>query len=166
MRWIDAKKAPGPVVEHLGRDEISPAALERGHIVAIVAWDKTGHVYNNTRIIHSTYMYGFYDCPPEGNAPCTPGFYSLYTMKPVFNSYVDNSFTIQTEIRENPHPITAMKAYLDNAVVATSSGPTMLSQVENAQSGTHILTIQGLGYRGCVVPHSVQHQYQRPALTH
>ena len=93
--------------------------------MAIVAWDTTGHVFNNTRKIHSTYTYGFFDCPPEGTNPCTPGFYSLYTMTPVFNSYVENSFTIKTEIRENPRPITAMKAYIDHTVVATSNGPSM-----------------------------------------
>ena len=36
------------------------------HTVAIVAWDTAGHVFNSTRTIHSTYTYGFYDCPPEG----------------------------------------------------------------------------------------------------
>jgi len=30
MKRIDGKKAAGRVVEYLGRDEVSPAALERG----------------------------------------------------------------------------------------------------------------------------------------
>jgi len=112
------------------------------HTVAIVAWDTAGHVFNSTRTIHSTYTYGFYDCPPEGPGACTPGFYSLYTMSPVFNSYVGNSFTIKTEIRENPRPITEIKAYIDSKVVATSDGPMIVSPVENAPTGTHILTLQ------------------------
>jgi hypothetical protein len=37
--------------------------------------------------------------------------------------------------------ITAMKAYLDNTVVATSSGPTILSNI-TATPGTHDVTVQ------------------------
>jgi len=129
-------------VNRFSTGEGASVNIQGDHTVAIVAWDTTGHVFNNTRKIHSTYTYGFFDCPPEGTNPCTPGFYSLYTMTPVFNSYVENSFTIKTEIRENPRPITAMKAYIDGTVVATSNGPTMVSPVENAPSGTHILTLQ------------------------
>ena len=58
------------------------------------------------------------------------------------NSYVGNSFTITAQIRENPRPITTMKAYLDGVLVATSNGPTMTAPVENAPSGTRILTLQ------------------------
>jgi len=45
-------------------------------------------------------------------------------------------------ILENPRPITTMKAYIDNTLVATANGPTMTSPVENAPNGTHILTFQ------------------------
>ena len=58
-----------------------------------------------------------------------------------------------------------MKAYVDNAVVATSNGPTMISPVENAPNGTHILTLQAWDTEGVVYRIQYNIQHQRPALT-
>jgi hypothetical protein len=117
------------------------------HKIAVVAWDSQGNAFHSTRTIHSSYTYQSYGCPPKGNDPCTPGFGSV---SPQANTYVENSFTISASILDNPHTITGMKAYLDNTVVATSNGPTMAAPVENAPSGTHILTLQAWDTEGVV----------------
>lgn len=116
------------------------------HKLAFVAWDTEGHVFSKTRTIHSTYTYSYVTCPFSG--PCGPGFDTVVT--PATDSYVGNSFTIQNQIQNNPRPITTLKAYLDGKVVATSSGPTMISQVNNAPSGTHIITLQAWDTAGTV----------------
>jgi hypothetical protein len=115
------------------------------HRLSFVAWDTTGHVFKSSRVIHSAYTYSFLNCPPKGNDPCTAGF---DVSSPQNNSYVANSFTIMATVEQNPNPITAMKAYIDNTVVAVSNGPTMASNVENAPSGTHILTLQAWDTKG------------------
>jgi hypothetical protein len=119
------------------------------HQISIVAWDKSGDVYKSTRTLHSSYTYSSYDCPPKGNDPCTPGF-RLDSADPQPNAYVGNSFTISATIQNNPRTITTMKAYIDNGLVATANGPTMTSPVENAPSGTHILTLQAWDTAGTV----------------
>ena len=110
------------------------------HKVTFVAWDSRGNSYSSSKIIKSTYTYGFLDCPPKGNDPCKPGFDG--STIPQANAYVGNSFSIDVSIDQPPHQVTTMKAYIDNTVVATSNGPTMTSTVQNAPSGTHILTLQ------------------------
>jgi hypothetical protein len=117
------------------------------HRISIVAWDNSGHVFRNTRTLHSAYTYGYFDCPPKGNDPCTPGF-SPDGIAPQQDSYVGSSFTIMANILQNPRPITTMKAYIDDAIVATSAGPTMASRLENAPNGTHILTLQAWDTQG------------------
>ena len=110
------------------------------HQVAFVAWDTTGHVFTSTRKIHSTYTYTEVGCPPKGNNPCSPGFDTVF--KPEPNSYIANSFILQNQILNNPRPITTIKAYIDNTLVATSHGPTIMAQIDNAPTGTHIITLQ------------------------
>lgn len=53
-------------------------------------------------------------------------------------------------MEQPPHPITTMKAYIDNPVVAPSNGPTMTSTVNNAPNGTHILTLQAWDTTGVI----------------
>jgi len=118
------------------------------HKVTFVAWDSLGNAYSSSKIIHSTYTYGFFECPPKGNDPCTPGFNP--STIPQANAYVGNSFPIHVSIVQPPHTVTTMKAYLDNTLVATSNGPTMTSTVENAPSGTHILTLQAWDTQGVI----------------
>jgi hypothetical protein len=52
------------------------------------------------------------------------------------------------QIQGNPNPISAMRAYVDNNVIATANGPTLQQRVTVAASGTHILTIQGWDSKG------------------
>ena len=118
------------------------------HKVTYVAWDSQGHSYSSSHTIHSTYTYGFLDCPPKGNDPCKPGFNE--STIPQAGAYVGNSFPINVNIEQPPHQITTMKAYVDNTLVATSNGPTMTSTVENAPSGTHILTLQAWDTTGAI----------------
>jgi len=139
--YIDGKEQ----LTQLNQNKLSTnatVATQGNHTISFVAWDSQGDVFNASRLIRSAYTYSWFDCTPEGPEVCTPGFYSLYTIVPVFNAYVDNSFPIMAEIRQNPRPITAIKAYIDNTLVATSNGPTMATTVENAPSGTHIFTLQ------------------------
>ena len=89
---------------------LASVSSQGDHQIAFVAWDTTGHVFNATRKIHSTYTYSAVDCPPKGNNPCSPGFDTVLTPEP--DSYVGNSFTIQNQILNNPSPITTIKAYM------------------------------------------------------
>lgn len=111
------------------------------HSVTFVAWDSSGNAFKSARTIKSTYQYSFVDCPPRGTDPCTvPGFDPVISPAP--NSHVDKPFRLQANIRNNPKPITAMKAYIDNTLAATSNGPIMDFPVDNAPNGTHIITFQ------------------------
>ncbi len=110
------------------------------HRVSFVAWDSGGHVFKSSRVLHASFKYGFQDCLVPSQ-PCEPGVDAASTPMP--NAYVDNTFTINADIQQNPNPITTMKAYIDGKVVATSHGPTLISTVGNAPTGTHVLTLQG-----------------------
>ena len=116
------------------------------HKVTFVAWDRSGNTYSTSRTIKSTYTYGYLDCPPKGTDPCRPGFNG--STIPQADAYVANSFSINVNIEQPPNPITTMKAYVDNTLVATSNGPTMTSTVNNAPNGTHILTLQAWDTKG------------------
>jgi hypothetical protein len=116
------------------------------HTVAIVAWDTTGHVFSATRTINSAFQWGWLDCPTKGTGPCTPGFDTTPT--PLPSAYVDSTFDLKADVKSNPNPITAVRAYIDGKAVATSSGPTIMAKVENAPTGTHILTLQAWDTQG------------------
>jgi hypothetical protein len=104
------------------------------HTLTVVAWDAQGHVYSS-----KVGFTAFYDgsCPPKGDV-CQPG---IYSNGPFDGQDVSSPFRISFDVQNNPAPITAMKAYLNGAVVAVSSGPTLDQQV-TANKGTQILTIQ------------------------
>lgn len=112
-------------------------ALPGKHRVTMVAYDSTGHKFSATKYVTSTYDY--YDCPPKGNGPCSPGF---VVDTPIQDQFVKNSFTIKASILNNPQPITKIVAYLGGTQVAKANGPTLYQTVNNAPSGTHILTLQ------------------------
>jgi hypothetical protein len=116
------------------------------HKVTFVAWDTGGHVFTSTRTLYSSYTYSLVNCPPKGNDPCSPGFDTSFSPAP--DSFVGNSFSLKEQILYNPNPITETKVYLDNKVVATSSGPMLMATVNNAPSGTHIVTLQAWDTKG------------------
>lgn len=131
MRLYVDGKAQATQAEATQLNVVATVGAQGDHKVAFVAWDTEGHVFSKTRTIHSTYTYSYVDCgSPKSNGPCSPGFDTAVSPAP--NTYVGSSFTIQNQIQNNPRPITAIKAYIDGKVVATSSGPTMISQVNNA----------------------------------
>ena len=104
------------------------------HTFTVVAWDTNNTVYKSSVSI-KTYFEG--DCPPKGTT-CNPG---IYPNIPNDGDDVQSPFRVSASVQFNTKPITAMKAYLDGAVVGTSSGP-VFDQPISAAKGTHILIIQ------------------------
>jgi hypothetical protein len=64
-------------------------------------------------------------------------------------NYADENspFTVQAQVQGNTEPITDTKVYLDNNVVATSTGATIVASV-TASAGTHLLTVQSWDITG------------------
>jgi hypothetical protein len=107
-----------------------------------VATDSAGNHYSASKKVVPDYTYGQFSCMGNG---CIPG---IYAVAPLDEAYVGSTFDLNMQIRENPNPISAMRAYLDHNVIATSNGPTLQQQVTVAATGTHILTIQGWDSKG------------------
>jgi hypothetical protein len=104
------------------------------HTLSVVAWDTNNTVYKSS-VGFKTYYEG--DCPPKGST-CNPG---IYPNTPNDGDDVQSPFRVSASVQYNTASITAMKAYLDGAVVGASSGPTF-DQPVSAAKGTHILIIQ------------------------
>ncbi len=117
------------------------------HSFVIVAWDIFGNTLVSGRTLKSSYTYDWQRCSPQGS-PCLPGI--GIQPQPARNEYVGNSFTIEASVEDNPLPITAMRAYIGNTVVASSNGPTILMPVENIPSGTQALTLQAWDTSGAL----------------
>lgn len=95
-------------------------------------WDSKGDVSSAS----ATGIYLYYDaaCPKN----CDPG---ILIQDPAFVTDQTSPFSLNATVQNNPAQITAMKAYIDNSVVATSSGPTILANI-TASHGTHLLSVQ------------------------
>ena len=100
----------------------------------MVAWDTNNTVYKSS-VGFKTYFEG--GCPPKGTT-CNPG---IYPETPNDGDDVQSPFRVSASVQFNSKTITAMKAYLDGAVVGTSSGP-VFDQPITAAKGTHVLVIQ------------------------
>ena len=100
------------------------------------ATDSSGHHYVANKTVTATYTYGLESC---AKTTCYPG---INPIAPISDAYVANTFNIDASVGFNPKPITGMKAYIDNTLVASSSNATLQQEVRNAPDGTHILTIQ------------------------
>lgn len=109
------------------------------YTVKASATDSSGHTYTATKSITGRYTYSSYGCAPKGNQ-CFPG---INVIAPQNEAYVGSTFNLNAQILNNPKPITAMKAYLDNSVVATSGNAALQHEISTSLDGTHILTIQG-----------------------
>ncbi len=109
------------------------------YTVRASAVDSSGHTYSATKQVIGKYTYSAYSCAPKGNQ-CYPG---ISVTAPQDEAYVGSTFNINAQILIPPKPITTMKAYLDNTVVATSSNATLQHEISTSLEGTHILTIQG-----------------------
>lgn len=110
------------------------------HTLNVVAWDTTGHTYTASANFKAYFVGG---CPPKGGA-CTPG---IYPSTPQDGDDVQSPFRISASVEHNTAPITAMKAYLNGAVIAQSFGPT-LDQTVSAPKGTRIMVIQAWDTKG------------------
>lgn len=117
------------------------------HKFTIVAWDLNGNTYVSNRTLTSAYSYDWQRCSPHGDC-LVPGI--GISPRPGRNEYVGNSFTIQASVEGNPLPITAMRAYIGNTVVASSTGPTISMPVTNVPNGTQALTLQAWDTAGAV----------------
>ena len=87
--------------------------------------------------------YHVYQC---GRSGCNPG---VVIQQPTNDEDTNSPFTVAADVESNTHQITAMKVYLDNAVVATSTGPTIRSSV-TAAAGTHLLSVQAWDSTGAL----------------
>ena len=110
------------------------------HTFTVVATDTNNTVFKSSVSI-KTFFEG--DCPPKGNT-CNPG---IYQNTPNDGDDVQSPFRVDASVQNNTASITAMKAYLDGAVVGTSSGPTF-DQPISAGKGTHILVAQAWDTKG------------------
>jgi Bacterial Ig domain len=108
--------------------------------VKVIATDSSGNRYLATKILNAAYTYGLGFC----DQTCVTG---INPVAPNDEQYVSNTFNINMQVMNNPNPITAMKAYLDNSLVATSSNGTLQSEV-TGPDGTHILTVQAWDDKG------------------
>jgi hypothetical protein len=148
--YVDGKQQQGTFTGFYGDPSFSTIVqvpTQGDHKVTFNAWDSGGHVLSATRTIRSTYTRGYEECVPKGDTPCLPGF---NVSSPAENEYVENSFSISANIVNNTSQIISMKAWIDSTVVATSNGPNMTATVENAPSGTHILTLQAWEASGTI----------------
>jgi len=97
-------------------------------------WDSKGNLSQATITGVRTY----YDGKCVGRGGCD---YGVSIQEPAALVDQTSPFSLDASVKSSPATITAMKAYLDNTVVATSSGPTILSNV-TATPGTHDVTVQ------------------------
>jgi len=88
-----------------------------------VATDSAGNHYSASKKVVADYTYDQFSCMGSG---CIPG---IYAVAPLDEAYVGSSFDLNMQIRQNPNPISAMRAYLDNNVIATSNRPRLQQQV-------------------------------------
>lgn len=112
------------------------AKQNTNNTLMVKATDNSGHTYTSSKTLNAAYTYGQYSC----FYTCTPG---INIVAPQDEAYVGNTFNINMQIVDNPKPITGMKAYIDNTVVATSSNANLQQEITGAPNGTHILTVQG-----------------------
>lgn len=109
------------------------------YTVKASATDSSGHTYSATKTLTPRYTYTSYGCAPKGTQ-CFPG---ISVISPQSEAYVGSTFNLNAQILLPPEPISAMRAYLDNTVIATSSNAALQHEITTSLVGTHILTIQG-----------------------
>src|SRR6266404_5077532 len=121
---------------------VGTAAVTRAgpHTIKVVAVDSTGHSFSVSRIVHAYYEF---TCDPLGDT-CSPG---VVIQSPYDEKYVGNTFLVDAIVQNNPRPITSMKAYVGNTLVASSSGPTIYQHV-TAAGGTHVLRVDAIDNAG------------------
>lgn len=103
-----------------------------GYTFVANGWDSKGNVSS----AKATGIHLYYDgaCPKN----CDPG---ITIQEPAAVTDQPSTFTVNASVQQAQATITEMKAYIDNTVVATSGGPTLIANV-TATPGTHLLTVQ------------------------
>jgi hypothetical protein len=109
--------------------------------LTVVAYDKSNNKYTK-----SSNFYEYWASDNCGRSGCNPGIFDI-----VPNPYtdLDSGFTVSADVQYNTHTITAMKVYLDNTLVVSSSGPSIRGTV-TANPGTHLLTYQAWDTTGAL----------------
>ncbi|HET9838325.1 MAG TPA: hypothetical protein VFR84_08835 [Candidatus Angelobacter sp.] len=121
-----------------GQTQVQAGAIETtagNHTLNVVAVDTNNQTYKSS-VSFKTYYEG--GCPPRGTT-CNPG---IYPSTPNDGDDVQSPFRVSAGVQYNTASITAMKVYLDGALVGQSSGP-VFDQPVSAPRGTHIMVIQG-----------------------
>ena len=103
-----------------------------GYTFLANGWDDKGNV--SSAKVSGIHLY--YDGACIKN--CDPG---ITIQEPAAVTDQTSPFSLNASVQQPQATITEMKAYVDNSVVATSGGPTILSNV-TATPGTHLLTVQ------------------------
>jgi hypothetical protein len=106
-----------------------------------VAKDTSGKTYTK-----STSFMEYWASFVCGRSSCNPGIFGI---SPVAWQDVGTTFTASAEVQYNTHTITAMKVYLDNSLVVSSTGPTIRGTI-TASPGTHLLTYQAWDTTGAL----------------
>jgi len=104
------------------------------HTLSVVAVDTNNISYKGSVSFKAYYEGG---CPPLGTT-CNPG---IYPSTPNDGDDVQSPFRVSASVQYNTASITAMRLYLDGALIAQSSGP-VFDQPVSAPKGTHIMVIQ------------------------
>jgi len=81
------------------------------------------------------------------NATCNSPYIKI--QEPANYADENSPFTVQASAVGNTAPITTTKLYLDNTLVATSTGATIVATV-TASAGTHLLTVQSWDTTGAL----------------
>lgn len=110
-------------------------------VVKIVATDSNNKTYSQSVTVHQ-----YWASEVCGRNGCEPGIFDIV---PSENQVVATTFTASADVQYNTASITAMKVYLDNTVVLTSSGPSNRGSVTGSP-GTHLLTFQAWDTTGAL----------------
>jgi hypothetical protein len=118
-----------------------------GYTFVANGWDSKGNVSS----AKATGIHLYYDGACIGRNGCDSG---ITIQEPAALTDQTSPFSLNATVQGQQATITEMKAYLDNSVVATSGGPTILSNV-TATPGTHLLTVQAWDASGNLYKNAV-----------
>jgi hypothetical protein len=132
---------------HLQSDESGNQYVEYSTSTVNNAWQTfTVKAYEGSQnVATATSKYKLYYSCLGFNSTCNEPYINI--QQP--GNYADENspFTVQAQVQGNTEPITGTKVYLDNNVVATSTGATIVASV-TASAGTHLLTVQSWDITG------------------
>lgn len=111
---------------------IGASPTPSAYTFAANGWDSKGDVWS----AKATGIHFYYDGACIKN--CDPG---ITIDEPAATTDQSSLFVVNATVQQQQATITEMKAYVDNSLVATSGGPTILSNV-TAAPGTHLVTVQ------------------------